>query len=31
MTITGFWGFATTTVIVAGFVYYIYMKYHGTR
>lgn len=27
MTISGFWGFATTTVIVAGFVYYVYMKY----
>lgn len=27
MTISGFWGFATTTVIVAGFIYYVYMKY----
>ena len=27
MTISGFWGFATVTVIVAGFIYYTYMKY----
>ena len=27
MTISGFWGFATVTVIVAGFIYYGYMKY----
>lgn len=27
MTISGFWGFAITAVIVAGFVYYTYMKY----
>lgn len=27
MTVSGFWGFATVTVIVAGFVYYTYMKY----
>ena len=27
MTISGFWGFATVAVVVAGFVYYIYMKY----
>ena len=27
MTVSGFWGFATITVIVAGFVYYTYMKY----
>ena len=26
MTVSGFWGFATATV-VAGFVYYTYMKY----
>ena len=27
MTISGFWGFATVTVIVAAFVYRTYMKY----
>lgn len=27
MIISGFWGFATVTVIVAGFIYYVYMKY----
>ena len=27
MTISGFWGFATVTVVVAGFIYYTYMKY----
>lgn len=27
MTVSGFWGFATVTVIVAGFVYHTYMKY----
>lgn len=27
MTVSGFWGFATITVIVAGFVYHTYMKY----
>lgn len=32
MTVSGFWGFATITVIVAGFVYYTYMKYtHGNK
>ena len=32
MTVSGFWGFATITVIVAGFVYYTYMKYtHGSK
>lgn len=29
MTVSGFWGFATVTVIVAGFVYYTYMKYRN--
>ena len=28
MTISGFWGFATITVIVVGFIYYTYMKYN---
>lgn len=27
MTVSGFWGFATIAVVVAGFVYYTYMKY----
>ena len=27
MTVSGFWGFATIAVIVAGFVYHTYMKY----
>lgn len=27
MIVSGFWGFATIAVVVAGFVYYIYMKY----
>lgn len=27
MIISGFWGFATIAIIVAGFVYYTYMKY----
>ena len=27
MTVSGFWEFATIAVVVAGFVYYTYMKY----
>ncbi len=27
MTVSGFWGFATITIIAAAFVYYTYMKY----
>jgi len=28
MTVSGFWGFATVAVVVAGWVYYTYMKYN---
>ena len=27
LVISGIWGFATVAVVVAGFVYYTYMKY----